>query len=260
MITIQRSLPLLALLTALIAAGCSTPKVTSASDREAGEILARLRQSYQSTPMLTLRGTMAVTGAPVTIIFDALVRSRDSLRIDLTGPFAIPVGALSATPTAFVFFNAQEAEAIEGRPDRETFAKLMQLDLEYDEMVSMLRGELPRFPAAGAYKAEWSGSDVTYTVSAGAGVTERFTIDTSQTAVTRYVRSHADGERSVEDLAIAYDRFTGIGGRTFPRKVIVDINGGERRVSVAVEKAEATIDPSKSCALSLPDGIERRRI
>ena len=103
--------------------------------------------------MLTLRGNMMVTGAPVTIIFDALVRSRDSLRIDLTGPFDIPVGALSATPANFLFFNAQEAEAIEGSPDRETFAKLMQLDLEYDEMVSMLRGELPRFPAAGSYKA-----------------------------------------------------------------------------------------------------------
>ena len=259
MTMIHRSLALLALLASLVGAGCGAP-MTSASDREADEILARLRQSYQTTPMLTLRGNMMVTGAPVTIIFDALVRSRDSLRIDLTGPFDIPVGALSATPANFLFFNAQEAEAIEGSPDRETFAKLMQLDLEYDEMVSMLRGELPRFPAAGSYKAAWSGGEVTYTVSAAGGIIERFTIDTSQTAVTSYSRSHAEGERNVEELSIAYNRFTGVGGRTFPRKVNVDINGGERKVTVNVEKIEDTIDPAKSCALALPDGIERRRL
>jgi len=259
MTTTYRSLALLVVLTSLIAGGCGPSVVRTASDREAEAILARLRQSYATVPMLTLKGELKITGAPVTIIYEALIRSRDSLRIDLTGPFAIPVGALSATQDAFLFFNVQEGEAIEGRPDRETFGKLMGLNLNYDEMVSMLRGELPRFPEAGSYTAEWSDGEVTYSVT-GPEMTERFTVDTADVAVLRYSRSRIEGERPVEEFAITYDLFSRLGGRTFPRKVNVDIEGGERRVTVGVERMQDAIDPQRSCALTIPEGIDRRRM
>ncbi len=259
MITTYRSPALLLVLASLAAAGCGTPAVRTASDREAEAILARLRQSYATVPMLTLKGELRITGAPVTIIYEALVRSRDSLRIDLTGPFAIPVGALSATQDGFLFFNGQEGEAIEGRPDRETFGKLMGLNLDYDEMVSMLRGELPRFPDAGTYTAEWSGDEVTYSVTRP-GMAELFTVDTADVAVLRYSRSRIEGELPTEEFAITYDLFSRLGGRAFPRKVNVDIEGGERRVTVSVERMQDAIDTQRSCALTLPGGIERRRM
>lgn len=260
----------------LIVSGCGTTKsVTKEAGATPGEsgaradsiartsaaesLLEALAESYASTPMLSLSGDMKIAGAGVTVWYDALVRGRDSLKINLVGPFGVPVGALSATPSEFLFFNAQEGEAIEGTPDRETFGKLMMLDLEFDEMASMLRGELPRIPAPGTYTAEEVDGVMRYTVRKGHSV-ERFAVDIDNLAVESYTRSITTGGEPIEEFAITYRDFNRLGGRQFPKKVLVNIAGGQQKVTVSVEKMRSTIDKDRSCALILPPGIERRRL
>src|SRR3954470_12434420 len=122
----SRSLLAMAMAASLALAACSgssksvavkpqeraTPGDTARGPSAAETLLAQLRQSYATTPMLSLNGDMKISGAGVTVWYDALVRGRDSLRINLVGPFGVPVGALSATPDQFLFFNAQEGVAM----------------------------------------------------------------------------------------------------------------------------------------------------
>lgn len=222
-------------------------------------LLAGLRRSYESTPMLSLNGDMKISGIGATVWFDALVRGRDSLRINLVGPFGVPVGALSATRDQFLFFNAQEGEAIEGIPDRETFGKLMQLELEYNEMISMLRGELPRIPEPGSYQAEERDDMMHYTVRTARGV-ESFTIDIDEQAVTGYRRMIGSGSQAVEEFSVTYRDFQSLGDRKFPKRASVSIANGAQKVAVTVEKLRNRIDDTRSCALDLPPGIERKRL
>jgi len=260
----------------LIVSGCGTTKnVTKGNDGTPGpsgntadsiarasaaeSLLKALEKSYASTPMLSLSGDMKIAGAGVTVWYDALVRGRDSLKINLVGPFGIPVGALSATPSEFLFFNAQEGEAIEGVPDRETFGKLMMLDLEFDEMASMLRGELPRIPEPGTYTAEEDDGVMHYTVRKGHSI-ERFDVDIEDLAVESYTRSIMTSGEPIEEFAITYKDFNRLGGRQFPKKVFVNIANGEQKVTVSVDKMRSTIDKDRSCALVLPPGIERKRL
>jgi hypothetical protein len=232
----------------------TTPR-TAAADA----LLAQLRQSYSTTPMLTLTGDMKISGAGITVWYDALVRGRDSLRINLVGPFGVPVGALSATPAEFVFFNAQEGVAIEGTPDRETFGKLMMLDMEYDELASTLRGELPRFPKPGSFTAEEHDGVMQYTVREGSRV-ERFAIDMADLEVLNYSRVITSGAEPYEEIAINYKDFYKLEGRQFPKKVYVAIANSEQKVTVTVDKMRSTIASDRSCSLALPPGIERRRL
>jgi Domain of unknown function (DUF4292) len=225
----------------------------------AEEVLTALRASYASTPMLTLNGDMKIAGAGITVWYDALMRGRDSLRINLVGPFGVPVGSLSATPAEFLFFNAQEGEAIEGAPDRETFGKLMQLNMDYDEMASMLRGELPRIPAAGTYKAEERDGVMHYTVT-NSLVTERFAVRMEDLAVESFSRVIPNAGEPFEELAITYKDFYKVEGRQFPKKVYVAIANGEQKVTVTVDKVRSSIAKDRSCSLQLPPGIERRRL
>lgn len=253
-------IPILSLLfpALMLLAGCGAGKRTAAADQEGAKLLERLRQSYQSTPLLTIDGTMIVSGA--TIAFDAILKERDSLKINLVGPFAVPVGALSATPEAFLFFNALEGEVVEGRPDRRTFGELMRLDMGYDEMASMLRGELPRIPEPGGFTTTVVDGLYHYTVPGG-GTIERFVIDPADLAVTEYSRSRdSGGDRPFVEIAIDFKRFYTLGERKFPREAYVEINNNEQSVAIKIEKVRDQIDAGRSFALDIPAGIPRRRL
>jgi len=242
-----------------VAVGCSSSRTAVADDADAHALLARLVESYAATPALNITGTMKISGVPATIWFDALARGRDSLKIGLTGPFGIPVGAMCATPGAFVFFNAQEGTAYEGEPSRTTFAKLMAIDMDYDQMVSMIRGELPRIPTAGEYTAELLDGNVRYTVSRGSS-TEMFTVDPTTLAAVDYRRWHRSADNEVTELSIRFRDYMRIGQRTLPRRANVEINDAEQKLTIEVDKAVDTIADDRSLAVELPPGTPRKRI
>lgn len=250
---------LLSLLASLIASACAGARVTTADSEEAVKLLERLKASYSSTPSLTIVGTMKISGVPATVWFDALARARDSLKIGLTGPFSIPVGAMAATPETFLFFNAQEGMAYEGRPDRETFAKLMMIDLDYEQMVSMIRGELPHIPEAGEFQAELIDGNMRYTMVQG-DVRESFTIDPSNLAALDFRRWRSSGEADVMELSMRFSDYIRVGGRTLPRKGIIEINNAQQKVTVDVDKAYDFIESERSMVVDLPPGTPRKRI
>ncbi len=243
----------------LALAACSSGSTTRADNDEAKALLERLRDSYSSTPSLNILGKMKVSGVPATVWFDALARSRDSLKIGLTGPFSIPVGALSATRESFLFYNAQEGTAYEGRPDRETFAKLMMIDLDYEQMVSMIRGELPHIPNDGEFQADMVSGNMRYTMIHG-GAKESFTIDPANLAAVDFRRWRTEGERDVVELSMRFSDYIRVGGRTVPRKGIVEVNNGTQTVTIDVDKAYDTIDSDRSMIVDLPPGTPRKRI
>lgn len=222
-------------------------------------MLRRLEGSYASTRDLTVEGNLKISGVPATIWFDAFVRARDSMKILLTGPFSIPVGAMSATPGSFLFFNPDAGEAIEGRPDRETFQKLMLVALDYNEMISLLRGEIPHIPAANEYTATEDDGDIRFVVEA-AGRREEFVVDPELPAVESYRRSLVRPDTTLVELDITYQNFTTVGERRFARNVLVDVAGGAQRIRVTVDKVTPSIDAEQSLMITIPGGIPRRRI
>ena len=171
---IQYSFSLLLLVLAF--AGCTAPRRVTGGEVDHDPVLRMLEASYASTQDLTVEGNLKISGVPVTVWFDAFVRSRDSMKIVLTGPFGMSVGAMSATPEYFLFFNPELGEAVEGRPDRQTFQQLILIGLDYNEMISLLRGEIPRVPAAGEYTAAVEEDGIRYIVER-AGQREEFLVD-----------------------------------------------------------------------------------
>lgn len=245
-----------------ILAGCAGSKTAVTGESAAtlaDSLLTRLRASYASTPLLSLNGDMKVSGLGITIWFDAVVRAHDSLRVNLVGPFGVPVGGLAATEGAFLFFNVQEGEAVEGVPNRETLGKLMQLGLSYDEMIAMLRGEIPNIPEKGTYGASEHDGVMSYRVN-GPGTVETFSIDIEKLAVLEYTRMRIEGDSQTEELALTYKDFLQLGSRRFPQRASVVVAGGERRIMVHVDRVRDDIPDGRSCRIEIPEGIPHRRM
>lgn len=268
----NRRSPILTLLAVLTLAGCASTRQTT-SGAAAGatggadtvrpalgaELLREVAAGYQSIPALSINGTMKATGQPVTVWIDAIIRRRDSLKIVLNGPFGIPIGAMSATSSNFLFFNTQEGEVVEGTPDRRTFSQLLMVELDYQEMVSLLRGELPRIPAEGSYTATENDGLLSFVVN-GPDMREEFTIDPDDRTVRSYGRWIVRPDTTLPELAISYDNFTKLGDRRFPRRAVVDVQGGAQRISITIDKLAADIPAGRSFALDVPAGIPRRRL
>lgn len=250
---------------ALVMAGCSSsksttkPTPTATNDPRAESALRALERSYASTPNLTLEGTLQISGVPATVWFDALVKEHDSMKIVLTGPFSMPVGAMSASRDHFIFFNPQASEVLEGRPDRETFRKLILVGLDYSEMVALLRGEIPTIPAAGAYAFAASEDGFDYVVDAP-GARERFTLDPNKNQVLHYERARKVGDSAVTEITIDYSLYTSLGARQFPRKATVNITEGEQRIRVSVDKMKDQVEAGASYQIDIPPGMPRKRI
>jgi hypothetical protein len=247
----RHSLPFLAL--ALIV-GCRTAQVAATTDAEA--LLRAVESGYRSTPDMALEGTVRVSGVPATIWVDGLMRGRDSMKITLTGPFAIPLGAMSATRTAFEFYKADEDIILYGTPDRRTFEKLLMIPLDYDELISLLRGEIPRVPQAGEYQVRADGELLHFTVRFGDRV-EEIAVDQPLKAVRSYRRLRLEPDTLLPELEVTYSGFASFGGRQLARRAAVDVAGGAQRINVTIDRVEATIPDDASLALDMPAGVER---
>jgi hypothetical protein len=257
----------LLVLFAVMAGGCTGSKSTTtpASSTTADNVLRELRKAYQSTPNLSIEGEMKISGVPATVWFDALIKRTDSMKVLLTLPFGLPGGGMSATPEHFVFYQAQEGVAVEGRPDRETFAKLMQVGLNYDELMALLRGEVPKLPEPGGYTATERDGFIIYYVTTGS-IVEEIMVDPTLPVVKTYIRKRIDPNAAdstsgrVTELGINYDNFKVLGSRRFAYRAMVNIRDGEQTINVKITKASEKLPDGESLALDVPQGIERRRL
>lgn len=194
---------------------------------------------------------------PVTIWFDGLIRSRDSMKITLTGPFGMAVGAMSATRGSFEFYKADEDIVVIGEPDRKTFERLLMIPLDYDELVALLRGEIPRVPIPGEYAVKANQDELVYTVRRDPLI-ETLTADPSVVAITTYNRVRIEGDSSVPELGITYSNFGPFGHRQLARRAVVDVAGGQQRITITIDDASLEIPDDATMTLDIPDGVERR--
>lgn len=252
-----------ALLAPLLLAACGGSKTAV---HDAADVLSRVAKSYQSTPDMTMKGTMKISGIPATIWFETYAREYDSLKMVLTGPFGVSVGALGSTPAHFTFLELfQENVAYEGRPDRETFTKAMQLGLSYREIVALMRCEVPHIPTstdinAGTLTVRNEGDLIHYTVPQGEK-TEIFSVDPKKLVITSYTLTRDYRGEEVTELAVTYQNFYNKAeGRYFPQEATAVLNDGAQTLRISIDNVKGRIEKGTTLAVEVPAGMERRTL
>lgn len=233
---------------------------------DAADILSRVQRTYHATPDMTMKGTMKISGVPATIWFETYVRKYDSLKMVLTGPFGMSVGALGSTPAHFTFLELfQENVAYEGRPDRETFSKAMQLGLGYREIVALMRCEVPHIPtaedmSAGTLMVRNEGDLIHYTIPQLKS-TESFTVDTKKLVITRYSLKRTYGNTEITELDVTYRNFfSKVEGRYFPEEAVAVLNDGQQTLNLTIDRVKGTIESDTRLSVDVPAGMERRTL
>lgn len=253
----------LLLLSPVLFAACGGAKGIT---HDPSDVLVKIQKSYAATENLSIKGTMKVSGVPATIWFETLVKGYDSLKLVMTGPFGMNIGALSSTPTHFTFLELfQENVVYEGTPNRETFAKSMQLGLGYRDIVALMRCEVPHIPTrseiqSGKLTVENQGESIKYVIVQGS-VTTSFTVDPEKLVITDYELKRKYGSEEVVELSVTYEGFyKEAGDRTFPEKATAVLNDGLQTLRISVDKVKDEIEDGTSLTIDIPKGMERRTL
>jgi len=251
-----------ALLAGVVFSSCGGSKSTA---HDALETLTRIDAKFRSTPDLTLEGSMNVSNLGVTIWFDTYVRGHDSIQMILNGPFGVAVGSLYANPDSLLFLNFQEGIAYEGIPDRATMQKAARLGLNYEEIVSLMRCEVPHIPDPASadtlhVTSEQDDGKIRYTFEDGA-VAEVFEVDPQELVLISYTRYSIHAGERYEKMAVRYsDFFLSAGSRTFPETASLSIDGGALKLTVTIEKIVDEVPSSRRFALTVPGSMSRKRL
>jgi hypothetical protein len=247
---------------ATLISSCGASKTTV---HDAVDVLQRINATFRSTPDLTIDGSMQVSKLGITIWFDTYVRGHDSIQMILNGPFGIAVGSLYAKPDELLFLNFQEGIAYEGTPNRETMRKATRLGLSYDEIVALMRCEVPHIPDRAMldstrFASEQNDGTITYTFERS-GVTEVFVVDPERLVLTDYKRIVIRAGKEYEEMSVRYaDFYNSAGGRKFPETADLSVDGGALKLSVTIESVKDEVPASRTFALTVPGSMSRQRL
>lgn len=229
-------------------------------------ILQKIRATYDGTPDLTIEGSMKASGAPATVTFTAYVREYEALKMPLNGPFGIAVGGLAASPLEFVFVSALEGIAYRGKPDRNTFGRAVRINLDYRELLALIRSEVPSIPTGDAFargEVTTSQTDglLTYRLQSSDTV-ERFVIDPQKLVVREYSQSlERSGREAQMLLEVNYnDFFTKVNDRYFPEEAYMSVDGGAMTVKVTFDRVTSGIPEGMKMTIDLPAGMDIREL
>lgn len=68
---------------------------------------------------------------------------KDSLLMNIFGPFSIHVAKLFSSEKEFIFYNIFQNELISGEPSKENFLRATNMNLSFNELIHLIRNEVP---------------------------------------------------------------------------------------------------------------------
>ena len=182
---------------------------------------------------------------------------RDSLSMEISGPFGISVARLFADKQYFLFHDMLQGRAIEGIPSQEQLSEVTFMPLSFDDYASLLRAEPPGDPLTFTLVETYSDtSKLLFKRMTTPNITEFILCSKSNGTIKEYQRKNADG---TIELAMIYDKYNHIQGVDMPGTVTLSAPSRGIQLTVTTEsvKINGSLSPMR---FSLPSSITPLRM
>ena len=173
---------------------------------------------------------------------------RDSLSMEVSGPFGISVARLYSNSKFFLFHDMLQGRAIEGKPTRETLSEVTFLPLSFEDYASLFRAEPPGNIQLFTPVESYSDSVKSlYKRVIDPSATEFLLCNKVDGTIREYQRKNKEG---ILELSMVYDKYTIING--IPMPSIVSLNSPLRGVSVTVTAQSISVNDSIPSVMRFP--------
>lgn len=179
------------------------------------------------------------------------INGLDSIGVNIYGPFGISIGRLFATKDEFIFFNTFENSIYKGKPNAENLKKVTGLDLDYLDLIKILRLSVPakldEFRLDSSYSSE--GKMLFKRIHT---FPEFILYSGSIGKITQYQRKNSSNENT---MTIAYKDFKSFEIGEKPAELLVSLPhaNGQIKLNIDEYKIENTKD---RLSFSYPSNIK----
>jgi hypothetical protein len=195
---------------------------------------AMLRKSKLQSVELEAGLTLTVQGETNSADCVLMMGGKDSLSMEISGPFGISVARLFADKQYFLFHDMLQGRAIEGIPNQEQLSEVTFMPLSFDDYASLLRAEPPGDPLSFSLVDSYADSSKLLYKRSGGGNTMEFILCSKDNGIIKeYQRKNSDG---TVELAMIYDGYSEINGIEMPGTVTLSSPSRGMQMTVSAEK------------------------
>lgn len=173
---------------------------------------------------------------------------RDSLAMEISGPFGISVARLFSSSQFFLFHDILQGRAIQGKPTRATLSEVTFLPLSFEDYASLFRAEPPGDISNFSHVESYSDSvKLLLKRTIDPTATEYLLCNKRDGTIKEYQRKNKEG---IIELSMVYDQYSIISGIAMPS--IVTLNSPLRGVSVTITAQNISVNEAIPSLMRFP--------
>ena len=208
---------------------------------------------------LEVEAEISITINGETTAADCILKmgGRDSLSMEISGPFGISVARLFAEKDYFLFHDMLQGRAIEGIPTQQQLSEITFMPLSFDDYASLFRAEPPGDPLSFTLVDSYSDSTrFLYKRLSSAQTVEFILCSKENGTIKEYQRKNAEG---TVELSMIYDKYSEINGVFMPG--IVTLSAPSRELQLTITSDNISVNPLLSpLRFQLPSSIKPLRM
>lgn len=225
-----------------LAAGCATETAVRVGTRTIsfGDVAERI--DANANKLRTLRGEASLSVETASFsqsgTLHILLQRPDSLLLSITGPFGIRFGTAFVTPTSFRFYSSLQNTEYFGSPTKENLRRLLQVDLSYDDVLSLFTGGKILLKDRKNPSYAQAEGDVAVFRFTDEPNSREYRVDGETMMIRQFLLLDSLGAPVVEQMFERYERFDDV---LIPRSIRTTFHKTRRRVSVFYESIETNL-------------------
>jgi len=246
-VLIVKQLKIAVLSLCLCIAACST---IMAKDDPVAILIKQAASRSKLLNYMKVEAEMSITVNETTNGANCLMQmaGRDSLVMEISGPFGISVARLFSSSQFFLFHDILQGRAIQGKPTRETLSDVTFLPLSFDDYASLFRAEPPGNIASFSLVETYSDSvKLLFKRTIDATATEFLLCNKFDGTIKEYQRKNKEG---IIELSMVYDQYSTVNGIAMP--TIVSLNSPLRGVSVTITAQNISVNEAIPPVMRFP--------
>lgn len=193
-----------------------------------------LPKSKSDLQFLTIKGEIETDSeqfsGSLATVFD--IAGKDSLRLELFGPFGFQVAKLYSNETEFVAFNMFQNIAYKGNPKKNSLEAVFDINLEFSDLMSFARSEIPGDPLSFKFEEVLENGNKLFKSKQKKGFVEFVILDNSKNII-QYQQLDSDGNTS---LNVFFNNYSIWQDYSFAEEVIIKFGEMESVVKITNEE------------------------
>lgn len=168
---------------------------------------------------------------------------KDSILINLYGPFGISVGKLYANPNEIIMNNSLQSITFTGVPDEKTIMKIVNIPLSFNDLITILRTSTPQ--EINNYNYSSTTNEYSFETE---NYTEKIIIDENNDILS-LKRINDENE---EIITAEFSQFGTIGNYRFAKNVTVNFPFNNGKISINFSEIEILNKPTTPMRFEKP--------